>query len=127
MKYNIRTISEQENEIEPLPMTEMTLQNQYLLMTLAVQKCHTFKQWLIVHNFLIEKLPGTPIISKLRVIHIYEADWSLIQRCYVAFKLSKTASDNNTVTPEQAGARPGRSSIKLATNRVLTYEIIRNQ
>jgi hypothetical protein len=80
-----------------------------------------------VHNFLIEKLPDTPIINKLRVIHIYKADWSLIERYYVAYKLSKTASDQNTVTQEQAGARPGRSSVELATNRVLTYEIIRNQ
>jgi hypothetical protein len=134
MKYNIRTPSEEANNTEynsinnqPLTIAEATLQIQYQLMTLAICECHTYKWWLIVHNFLIEKLPGIPIINKLRVINIYEADWSLIQRYYVAYTLSKTASEQNTVTTEQAGARPGRSSIELATNRVLTYEIIRYQ
>jgi hypothetical protein len=72
-------------------------------------------------------VPGYPIINKLRVIHIYEADWSLIQRFYVAYKLSKRASESVTVTNEQAGARPGRSAIELALDRVMTYEIKRNQ
>jgi hypothetical protein len=65
--------------------------------------------------------------TKLRVIHIYEADWSLIQRFYVAHKLSNIAAKEKAVSPEQASGRPGRSSIELATNRVLQYEIIRLQ
>jgi hypothetical protein len=94
-------------------------------MCLAVRECHTYRRWQIVHNFLIEKIPGTPLITKLRVIHIYEADWSLIQRYYIAHKLSYIASNAGTISVEQAGGRPGRSSIELAINRVLTYEIIR--
>jgi hypothetical protein len=85
-------------------------------MILAVKHCHTYKRWQIVHNFLIEKIPGLPLINKLRVIHIYEADWSLIQRYYVAHKLTATATKEETTTTEQAGGRPGRSSIELATN-----------
>jgi hypothetical protein len=72
MKYNICTLYEQENEIEynsnnnqPITIEEATLYVQYKLMTLAIRECHTYQRWLIVHNFLIEKLPGTPIINKL--------------------------------------------------------------
>jgi hypothetical protein len=133
VKNNIYTPTEQENETvyntnkQPTPTAETALLIQYQLMIIAIRECHTYKRWQVVHNFLIEKLPGLPLINKLRVIHIYEADWSLIQRFYVAYKLSKKASDENTVTTEQAGARPERSAIELALNRVLTYETIRNQ
>jgi hypothetical protein len=133
MKHKLYTPFELENEIQynsnnqPTPIAEVALRIQYQLMTLAIRECHTYKRWQIVHNFLIEKVPGFPIINKLRVIHIYEVDWSLIQRFYVAYKLSKTAAKANTVTNEQAGARPGRSAIELALNRVMTYDIIRNQ
>jgi hypothetical protein len=96
-------------------------------MKLAVKHCHTYKRWQIVHNFLIERIPGLPLINKLRVIHIYEADWSLIQRFYVAHKLTSTATREETTTTKQAGGRPGRSSIELEINRVITYKTIRLQ
>jgi hypothetical protein len=58
------------------------LQIQHLLMQLAIHHCHTFTRWKTVHNFLLEKTPGMPLINKLRVIHIYEADWSMIQKFF---------------------------------------------
>jgi hypothetical protein len=103
------------------------LQIQHLLMTLAIAQCHTYQRWTVVHNFLIEKTPGLPRIDKLRVIHLYEADWSLIQKFFVAHKINKIASTNKTVPIEQAGGRPGRSAIELAANRMLTFETIRLQ
>jgi hypothetical protein len=103
------------------------LQIQHLLMTLAIKHCHTFQRWRIVHNFLLEKIPGYPLLEKLRVIHIYEADWSLIHKFYIAHKLNHLASKEKTVPIEQAGGRPGRSAIELAASRVITYESIRLQ
>jgi hypothetical protein len=133
-KYNIFTAYEEEQEFEynqsnqlQQPTAETALQIQYQLMTLAIRECHTYNRWKTVHNFFIEKIPGTPLLDKLRVIHIYEADWSLIQRFYVAHRLSKTASIEGTLTKEQAGGRPGRSSIELACNRTFTYETMRLQ
>lgn len=134
MKYKILTDYETTNQIKyndhlqyQTPIAETALHIQYTLMQLAVRECHTYHRWTIVHNFFIEKLPGTPLIDKLRVIHIYEADWSLIQRYYVAHQLSKTAAIEGTLTNEQAGGRPGRSSIEIACNRTFTYETIRLQ
>jgi hypothetical protein len=96
-------------------------------MSLAIQHCHTYTRWLIVHNFLLEKIPGYPLLEKLRVIHIYEADWSLIHKFYIAYKLNHIAAQDKTVPIKQAGGRPGRSSIELAASRVLTYDSIRLQ
>jgi hypothetical protein len=96
-------------------------------MQLAIRHCHTFERWKVVHNFLLEKIPGYPLLEKLRVIHIYEADWSLIQKFYIANTLNKTVSKERTVPIEQAGGRPGCSAIKLAASRMITYESIRLQ
>lgn len=95
-------------------------------MTLSIQQCHTFRRWQIVHNFLLEKSPGFPLITKLRVIHIYEADWSLIQKYFVSYKINKIASNQGNVPIDQAGSRPGRSDIEMGISKVVMYEIIRN-
>jgi hypothetical protein len=96
-------------------------------MNIAIHQCHKFYRWKTVHNFLLEKTPGLPLISKLRVIHIYEADWSLIQKFFISYKINKSACYSNNVPVEQAGARPGRSSIEMGISQVITYETIRNQ
>jgi hypothetical protein len=136
-KYDIRTETETNNNItynnninryqHTVPIAEITLQIQYYIMMLAVNHCHTYKRWQVVHNFLLEKTSGQPLLNKLQVIHIYEADWSLIQRFYVAHKLTSIATKEKTTTTEKAGGRPGRSSIELAINRVITYETIQLQ
>jgi hypothetical protein len=96
-------------------------------MTLAISQCHTYQRWTVVHNFLIEKTPGLISIDKLRVIHLYKADWSLIQKFFVVYKINNIASFNKIVPTEQAGGRPGRSAIELAASRMLTFETIRLQ
>jgi hypothetical protein len=124
-------LSESSNPNEPKSSKIFTankcLQIQHLLMTLAIDHCHTYQRWTTVHNFLIEKIPGIPRIDKLRVIHLYEADWSLIQKFFVAHKLNNLASQHKTVPVEQAGGRPGRSAIELAACRVFTFETMRLQ
>jgi hypothetical protein len=128
-QYNIYTLKEQHkhtydnkqnyNNINKPPLAIQCLKIQYLLMTLAVQHCHTYHRWTVVHNFLLEKIPGYPLLDKLRVIHIYEADWSLIQKNYASYKLNHIASKEKTIPIEQA--------IEFAASRVLTYETIRIQ
>jgi hypothetical protein len=109
------------------PIAEQCLQIQFASMMMSVLHCHTFKHWQTVHNLLLEKIPGFPLVDKLRIIHIYEADWSLIQKYYISYKLNNIASRERTIPIEQAGGRPGRSSIELAASRELTYKTIRLQ
>jgi hypothetical protein len=80
------------------------LQMQYLLMKIAIEQYYTFNHWKTVHKFLLKKTPGLPLISKLQVIHIYEADWSLIQKFYGLYKINKISCSSNNVPVEQAGA-----------------------
>jgi hypothetical protein len=71
-------------------------------------------------QLLIGKVPVFPLIDKLQVIHIYEVDWSLINKFYIAQRLNKIATKEATVPIEQAGGRPGRSVTELALSRVIT-------
>jgi hypothetical protein len=114
-----------DNMNSHIAMTALHIQ--HLLLSQAIDRCHTFNRWRTVHNFFLEKIPGRPLIGKRRVIHIYEADWNFVHRYFAAYKTSKAAAANHTITPEQGGGRPGRSSAEVATNTVLTYETIRLQ
>lgn len=49
-----------------------------LLINEAVKREYVLKRWKTVHSCMIEKIPGYPLIAKLRVIHIFEADLNLI-------------------------------------------------
>jgi hypothetical protein len=63
-------------------------------------------------------------MEKLRVIHIYEADWNLISKYFVSYKLHKRACKEETVRTEQTGGRPGKSASHAATLATITSEII---
>jgi hypothetical protein len=104
IRFNIYTQNETINQI----------QIQHTLMTLAIQHCHKYNGWKKVHNFMLEKMLGVPLLNKLPVIHIYDADWSLIQEFYIAHKLSNIASREKTVTAKQAGGQqPGNLQLNL--------------
>jgi hypothetical protein len=47
------------------------------LINSALQTGFVFKRWLHIVNAMIEKIPGRPLIHKLRVIHLLEADLNL--------------------------------------------------
>jgi hypothetical protein len=63
-------------KIKPIAYTALKVK--HLIINLAIQHTHTLKRWQKVHNFFIEKSPGNTTLEKLRVIHIYEADWNLV-------------------------------------------------
>jgi hypothetical protein len=54
------------------------LQLQNYIINIAIKHHHTLERWKTVHNCFLEKIPGKPLIDKLRVIHIYEADYNII-------------------------------------------------
>jgi hypothetical protein len=62
----------------------LALKIQHLIINMAIHHTHTLERWKTVHNFFIEKIPGKPLLVKLRVIHIYEADWNLILKYFIA-------------------------------------------
>jgi hypothetical protein len=54
------------------------------------------------------KIPGTPKINKLRVIHLYKADYNLLLKIIWARRLVWHAHDAGRINKGQAGSRPDR-------------------
>jgi hypothetical protein len=126
-KHLSSSIGQNDSLSSPKFTANKCLHIQLLLMQLAIKQCHTYKRWEVVHNFLIEKIPGIPRVDKLRVIHLYEADWSLIQKFFVAHKINMLAAQQQTLPIKQAGGRPGQSAIELAACRIFMFETMRLQ
>jgi hypothetical protein len=132
-RFIIRTDKEKLQDTETsktnttMSLADQFLHIQFLLIMLAIKQCHRYERWKVVHNFLLEKIPGLPWIDKLRIIHIYEPGWSIIHKYYITHKLNNIASKEKTIPIEQAGGRPGRSAIEVAASRSLMYESVRLQ
>jgi hypothetical protein len=86
---NITTPNDKNDSIT---IANILFQIQVLLLNLAIRETHSFNRWQTVHNFAIEKIAGYPIINKLRVIHLFEADWNIILKYFT----SKQVLANNS-------------------------------
>jgi hypothetical protein len=71
-------ITDQQTKMQQTAQRCLTIQHRIL--NLAIKHQHTLERWKTVQNVFIEKIPGDPRIEKLRVIHIYEADWTLTMK-----------------------------------------------
>jgi len=96
----------------------------FQMLCMAVKHTHTFDCWRIIWNLFLEKLPGTPYITKLQALHIVEADYNLLLKWNSSLGFMKHAEDNLQLTDSQGGGRKGRSTIDLAVKKVITYDYI---
>ena len=113
------------------PTHEEMKQNQDLLLRLttsllnyAIKFGYAFKRWRTVVNVMLQKDPGNPRLHRLRVIHLYEADYNLL----LATKWRQAmynAEKNKLLNDGLYGSRPGRSAHDPALIEVLQHEIYR--
>jgi hypothetical protein len=116
---NITCTQDKENEPNT---TELLFSIHLHLLNLAIRDSHSYERWQTIHKFAIEKVPGYPLLQKLRVLHLIEADWNLILKYFTGRKVLRAAVSENTVATEQAGGRPGRRSIDEVVQTLLNYE-----
>lgn len=81
----------------------------------------TLNQWKNITTCMIEKIPGVPRISKLRVIHLYEADYNLMNKLIWQRGIVWEAHKNGTLNPAQAGSRPYHTSIETVMSKDQKY------
>jgi hypothetical protein len=93
----------------------------YHIAMAAITAGHTLDRWCRTTTAMIEKIPGQPRITKLRVIHLYEADYNLFLKIVWARKLVWHAHDSNALNDSQTGSRPGRRSIDTVVNKEMKY------
>ena len=77
-----------DNEPDPSVLRAKKILNaHFLLVAYSVKFGISLTRWQNVVNSMIEKEPGNPKIHRLRVIHLYEADYNLILGTFWARKL----------------------------------------
>ena len=107
----------------------LAYQNQLLnatvnLLNYALQFGYTFERWTKVVNVMLQKDVGNPRIHRLRIIHIYEADYNLL----LAVKWRQAlfhAEDHQLLNDGMYGSRPGKSAHDPAFMEVLQHETYR--
>jgi hypothetical protein len=78
-------------------------------------------RWQNSTTTMINKIPGCPRINKLRVIHLFEADYNLLLKIIWARRLVWNAHDAGKLNDGQAGSRPGRNAIDVVVQKEMKY------
>ena len=94
------------------------------LINYALKFGYNYHRWTKVVNVMIQKDPGNPKIHRLRVIHLYEADYNLM----LAVKWRTAmhhAEDSGILNDGLYGSRAGRSAHDPVFIEILQNEIYR--
>lgn len=87
----------------------------------AFQSGVSLSRWQKINTCMIEKIPGTPRINKLRVIHLYEADYNAFNKMIWQRGIVWEAHKQNTLNPAQSGSRPNHSSMDVVLSKGFKY------
>ena len=94
------------------------------LLNYAIKFGYHYNRWTQVVNVMLQKDHGNPKIHRLRVIHLYEADYNLL----LAVKWRAAmhhAEDNGLLNDGLYGSRAGRSAHEPVLIEILQNEIYR--
>jgi hypothetical protein len=67
------------------------------------------------------KVPGVSKINKLRVVHLFKANYNLLLKCMWARKAVWNSHNKNLLNMGQAGSRPGCRAIAVAIKKEMNY------
>ena len=79
------------------------------LINYALKHGYSFTRWKTIVNVMIQKDPGNSKIHRLRVIHLYEADYNLLLSLKWRDVLH-ASEDEGTINDGQYGSRPNRNA-----------------
>jgi hypothetical protein len=85
----------------------------------------TPERWCHAISVLIEKDPGSPTINRLRVIHIFEADYNIFLKTMWAKRLVARGEECNAFGESQQGSRKKRTANDAVLLKRLTYDLTR--
>jgi hypothetical protein len=102
-------------------ISDILLKLYYQMITIAIKCGKPFQRWTERTPCMIEKKAGIARINKLRVIHLFETDYSLILKVMWARKVVWTANNKNILNKSQAGSRPGCRATDAALHKEMKY------
>jgi hypothetical protein len=83
------------------------------------------KCWCTCIDVVLEKIPGRPIIEKLRIIMLYEADFNSVLKLIWGKRLVRHAESNMALGSDNHGSRPGRRCTDTLLEKLMIYEHVR--
>ena len=101
---------------------EALLRAHWQLLNYCLKHCYSLKRWQQVVNVMIHKEPGNNMIHRLRVIHLFEANYNLVLSVKWR-QLLIHADQQGSLNEGQHGSRPGREATTLPFLGELKYEI----
>ena len=90
------------------------------VINLAISNGYALQRWCKATNVMLEKDPGSPKLTRLRVIHLFEADYNLVlgQKWK---ELMEHCEKQNYIHTNQFGSRRLHCSIDLPAEREEMY------
>jgi hypothetical protein len=85
----------------------------------------TMTRWCNAVNIMIEKDPGTPKITRLRIIHLFEADFNFFLKLLWGSRLVKRAAKLDLLNDGQHGSVPRRTALDPIMLTQLTTDLCR--
>ena len=114
--------SEEAKELDTI--RQHILDGHLLLLNYATQFGYSFDKWKRIVNTMLEKDKGLPKIHRLRVIHLYEADYNLILGVKWRQVLHHAVAQD-LINKGCYGSQPGKEATDALLIRELEYEMNR--
>jgi hypothetical protein len=89
------------------------------IINIPIQNGFSPTRWRTVVNAMLEKITGKPLLHKLRVIHILEADYNLALKEIFGRRLLRNCEKHGVLGDMQDGFRKGRSTIRTLLHNEL--------
>lgn len=124
--YKNKKASRQDDEDDlgpekPPNPSDAIQQVYYHVAAAAVKSGNTLERWCNSSSLMLEKIPGSPKIHKLRVIHIYEADYNLMLKILWARQLVWAGHLKQAFHEGQAGSRPDHRCSDVIIRKEMNY------
>jgi hypothetical protein len=91
----------------------------------AFRFSHVYDRWTNIVNATIEKIPGRPLIKKLRIIHLMESDINMTVGTQIGRRLIRQAVDMGLLCREQFGSLPGLQAVDPLAIKHSTFSVNR--
>ena len=101
------------------------LQSLTSFMNIAIGRGIALPRWSQAVNVLIEKDTGFPKVNRLRIIHLFEADYNLFLKTVRGSRLVRHATSMNLLNDGQHGSVPGRTTLDPIMLNQLTTDMCR--
>ena len=95
------------------------------LINIAIEHGHVYGRWTRIVNAMIEKIPGRPILNKLRVIHLIESDFNLLTGILWGRRLMASGESAGEFGEEQGGSRKDRRAQEILLFKHMVYSVVR--